>query len=831
MDERSERRCEREHKRWASSLDESTRVFSRLDAYVAHLQHTIAERDAHISSLYEALAERDEGWAHLEGIIKELKSNLWETTAELVSLREDVARNDAEATRLRNEKNHLEAKLSSVYCSSSWRMTRPLRVLSRGLRFRSIRETSRRVLRFAGWFATGHFGRVGRVLLPHCRTLLSGTTSIIPRAARRAIRRREAVKRRLELGSRPEFKFAHMPIRQRVNQAAAAFGSGEWPQAVREWQDVLEECGSDEALMGIARMHLSISRRLAGVDECKMRVQEYINSRAGERNTETDKIAVFTAIAECYDSPKLPEMLEPRFDYLLFTDRAAPTTGVWQIRPMTFFHADPTRAARYVKTHPHTLLAEYDIAVWIDSNIMIIGDIGPLVSAFKASGKPVGAIPHPLRTSVFQEFEACKERNKDDEEILQKQISFYRMKGYASEGLIESNFMMFNLRDDRGRAMLDMWWAEIDRHSRRDQLSLPYVLERTGVPWYPLMERPRSARNHPALAFVPHDAGNGPAAKLIELLGSPPVDPYAGPAYADIRGDSIAAQRHRRIDIVVCVHNALDEVKCCLDSVDRMRSSDSQRLIIIDDGSEESTARYLEGFARARAWVELYRNEKPQGYTRAANRGLKVATGELVILLNSDTIVTEDWTEKMADAVFSTAGAGIVGPISNAASYQSIPEHRGSKGQTAINELPPGLSAEDMNRLCEQWTVAHIVPIVPLVHGFCFGITREVIDAIGLFDEESFPRGYGEENDYCFRASDAGFGLVIATHTFVYHAKTKSYTSNERAGLARAGMEALERLHGRRRVQRAVHTMQQNPILEKLRRRAEGLYSSPKAYD
>src|SRR5690606_14682535 len=120
-----------------------------------------------------------------------------------------------------------------------------------------------------------------------------------------------------------------------------------------------------------------------------------------------------------------------------------------------------------------------------------------------------------------------------------------------------------------------------------------------------------------------------------------------------------------------------------------------------------------------------------------------------------------------------------------------------------------------------QWTTAHILPFVPLVHGFCFGVTRDVINKIGLFDEENFPKGYGEENDYCFRATDAGFQLVIATHTYVFHAKSKSYTDDERIPLMNAASATLCRLHGVHRVRRAVKTMQDNPIFVGLRQRAK----------
>ena len=316
---------------------------------------------------------------------------------------------------------------------------------------------------------------------------------------------------------------------------------------------------------------------------------------------------------------------------------------------------------------------------------------------------------------------------------------------------------------------------------------------------------------------------------MIDTLQVPIVDPYAAPPYANVREQRIAAQKQRRLDVIVCVHNALDDVRLCFYSILRARASEQQRLIIIDDGSDDQTARYLEEFSRDVTWAELHRNKQAQGYTKSANQGLVASSGELVILLNSDTIVTDGWAEKLADAVFSTPGAGIVGPMSSAASHQSIPEHRSLKNQTAINELPPGLTAEDMNRYCEQWTTADVLPRVPLVHGFCFGVTREVIDAIGFFDDASFPRGYGEENDYCFRVTHAGFSLVVATHTYIFHAKSKSFVGPERVRLMKAGSEALRRLHGRTRIERAVRSMQENLIFGNLRRQARSLLSSSEA--
>ncbi|MGH9381143.1 MAG: glycosyltransferase [Thermoanaerobaculia bacterium] len=577
------------------------------------------------------------------------------------------------------------------------------------------------------------------------------------------------------------------------------------------------------------RQTSSVERRLADLDAYQRRIAAYRAARAAlaAAARQGPRIAVYTAIVRRYDSIKLPDPPDPRFDYVLFTDAPAPDTGVHDVRPITYFDHDPTRTARFVKTHPHLLLPDHDLAIWVDSTIMILGDIFPLVERFQASEALVAAVPHPVRRSLAEEVEACAGLHKDDVEVMRAQVDRYREAGFATDGLIESSVLMLKPRDPRVRPFLDTWWGEIDRGSKRDQLSFNYALARGSLETHTLTDHPGGVRDHPLLAWAPHDGGGGAANRLVERLHASFFDPYARPPYAEVREERIAAQSGRHIDIIVCVHDALEHVERCLESVRRARTGERQRLILVDDGSDAATARRLEELAGAQPWIDLIRNQRAEGYTRAANRGLAASSAELAILLNSDTVVTSGWAEKLADVVFSTPGAGIVGPLSNAAGPQSIPEHRGSARQTAINELPAGLTAEDMNRYCEWWTPVDLLPRTPLVHGFCFGVTRAVLSTVGLFDEAAFPRGYGEESDYCLRAADAGFGLVVATHTFVYHAKSKSYADAERQELARAGMEALRRRHGAARIERAMRSLREDPLLERFRQRARSLATRP----
>lgn len=567
-----------------------------------------------------------------------------------------------------------------------------------------------------------------------------------------------------------------------------------------------------------AVFNLSVLNRLINIRAYREQVTKHAKRKKPAR------IAVYTAISGDYDTIKLPAELLPDADYFLFTDRPAPDTGVFKIRPLPYYHIDPTRMTRYAKTHPHHLLPGYDLAIWIDANILINGDIAPLIEAFKKSKLPVGAVQHPLRNTIDEEAEACIRYNKEDTAGIREQVAHYDRLNFKTKELIESNIMMFDLANAKVPKFLDSWWAEIDAFTRRDQLSLNYSLEKHGIKWHRIMKRPQDARNHPLFTLVPHSVRQPGVAALNAALSSKKTDPYAGPSFAKVKDEVVKAERSRQIDVVYCVHNALEDVKLCLASVAKYRKSPNLKLIIIDDGSDQPTAEFLRSYQQKYQWVKLIRNESGSGYTKAANQGMRASRGEFVILLNSDTIVTDGWSEKMAAAVFSTPGAGIAGPLSSAASHQSIPNHLGGTEQTATNDLPAKLTPDIVNKHCEEWSVAGYYPIVPLIHGFCFGIKREVIDANGYFDEESFPFGYGEENDYCFRATDAGFGMVVATNTYVYHAKSKSYTDDRRIALMKQGNARLRELRGRERITRSIRSVLSHPYLQKFRDQCYLLY-------
>jgi GT2 family glycosyltransferase len=547
----------------------------------------------------------------------------------------------------------------------------------------------------------------------------------------------------------------------------------------------------------------------------------------GKRQPEKPrKIVIYTAIYGEYDKLLLPEKLDREVDYVCFTDKERNDYGVWELRQAPFYHPDATRIARYVKMHPHELFPEYEIAVWLDGNIVLRGDVHQFIEKVTLEGASLGLISHPHRSCFYDEAEACKRLGKDAPAIIDLQVEHYRRHGLPlNQRLFETGFMIVRLQDTDVASVFRTWWQQLERFSRRDQLGLAWALfNAPGVEVASLLPEGASVRDHEDFQYFRHQFSR--ALKIPEVLSrlGTVAEPKGGPTFAEIRNERISSVQQVPVDIVVCVHNALEDVRLCLTSV-RESLAPGHRVVIVNDRSDLATTGYLREFAEGDRRVTLIENDENLGYTRSANRGLTAATAEFRILLNSDTIVCNDWALKMLDVAMRHENVGIVGPLSNAAGAQSIPAIKSSGTNTAINVLPPGVTPHDLDQACEHWSFGDLFPRVPLVHGFCFGIKKTVIDRIGLFDDQNFQRYFGEENDYCFRAAEAGFDLSIATNTFVFHRKSRSIEEEERiVHMAQAG-QRLRDLYGINRIQVACSQVEHHPLLLRIRLKAKEYFN------
>lgn len=271
------------------------------------------------------------------------------------------------------------------------------------------------------------------------------------------------------------------------------------------------------------------------------------------------------------------------------------------------------------------------------------------------------------------------------------------------------------------------------------------------------------------------------------------------------------------VDIIVCVHNALDDIQICLKSL-VTHTNPPYRIILVDDGSNKVTQTFLEEFQTENpSLVSLLRSDEPTGYTFAANRGLKSSTAPFIVLLNSDTIVTSQWLDRMLFCMKSEPGIGIVGPLSNTASWQSVPNIE-EYGDWATNPLPEGISVDQMGRIVADCS-GQLYPHMPLLNGFCLLINKELINDIGYFDEHNFGPGYGEEDDFIIRARKSNWKTVLADDVYIHHAQSRSYSNERRIHLSQKAGKILKQKHGEEIIQKSVKYCQYDRVLEGIRAR------------
>lgn len=243
-------------------------------------------------------------------------------------------------------------------------------------------------------------------------------------------------------------------------------------------------------------------------------------------------------------------------------------------------------------------------------------------------------------------------------------------------------------------------------------------------------------------------------------------------------------KKNREVSIVIPVFNAYEEVKECVESVIK-HTSIKANLLLIDDCSTDPRMADIFEWIEGHSNIELIRNAQNIGYTATINKGINLAKDSDIVLLNSDTRVGPYWLQNLQRAAYHDIDIATATAISDNAGAFSVP----NVGQS--NEMPAWLTDTEMSRAVSQHS-KRLYPEVPTASGFCMYIRRDLLREIGNFDDSAFPRGYGEENDFCMRALRAGWRHVIDDSTLVYHVRSASFKAEKKALMVQ-GREVVDR--------------------------------------
>ncbi len=254
----------------------------------------------------------------------------------------------------------------------------------------------------------------------------------------------------------------------------------------------------------------------------------------------------YSAVAGGYDIPLPPRFRDPAIRRVIFTDRPSPFLIGWERRPMPPQTAgmDPKTANRWCKMHPHLLFPEAAWSVYLDGNIRPIASPAPLIAEVAEAGAAIGLCRHPHRDDVAAEAQACTRMGKfdaRDRARIDAQLRRYAEDGLpADHGLTENGVLVRDHRAPGLAEAMTLWWEEFLAGARRDQISLPWVLHRTGLP---ALRWDWSYRDpNPFLVIHPqHRRSSGALRDLVGLIEGVKDD---GPAQAALNG---ALQGVRRL--------------------------------------------------------------------------------------------------------------------------------------------------------------------------------------------------------------------------------------------------------------------------------------------
>ncbi len=230
----------------------------------------------------------------------------------------------------------------------------------------------------------------------------------------------------------------------------------------------------------------------------------------------------------------------------------------------------------------------------------------------------------------------------------------------------------------------------------------------------------------------------------------------------------------KNVTVIIPIYKDWATLEKCLSSLKKYLNKKHSVILINDNSSEADDLEIkIKNAIKTFDNFKYFRNKKNLGFVKTCNRGVFEIdkTENDILLLNSDTEVTEGFLDEMTSVLYLSEKHGVVCPRSNNATILSVPFRYDGERMDIINESL-GFH-EKLKKLLPQFS------IIPTGVGFCMLIRRNLVVNFGLFDK-IYGKGYNEENDFCCRINKFGYSIAMANHAFVYHIEGKSFTSAEK---------------------------------------------------
>lgn len=232
---------------------------------------------------------------------------------------------------------------------------------------------------------------------------------------------------------------------------------------------------------------------------------------------------------------------------------------------------------------------------------------------------------------------------------------------------------------------------------------------------------------------------------------------------------------NKKITIGIWVNAEMSGLQRTLDGI-RMHTPEPFDLILLPDGPDTATA---DALTQLKEHPQLA-TDQALGASACFNRLISYDQADVVVFLESGSIVTPGWLERLLEALYAGPSHGLAGPSTN----RAWNEQRLSDALSA--EAPAQVVETYAARVAKRYQGVYrtLEPLYSLAD-FCYVVKREVIEAIGAADEE-YGTGPCWEMDYNIRAARAGFKGVWACGAYLHREPLASRRAREEARLLEA---------------------------------------------
>lgn len=218
------------------------------------------------------------------------------------------------------------------------------------------------------------------------------------------------------------------------------------------------------------------------------------------------------------------------------------------------------------------------------------------------------------------------------------------------------------------------------------------------------------------------------------------------------------------VSVLLVTYNQQELTDRCLGSLYNFTDYPNFEVVVVDNASRDGTADVLHRWQEKVSNFRVHCNTSNLGFPQACNQAASMAAGELLCLLNNDTVLAPGWLSALVDELMSDSRVGLVGPVSNGVANEA----RVKVPFSSLEALP----LWSLDR-CRRY-FRRSRPMTTLAF-FCVLTWRRVWEQVGGLDS-AFGLGLFEDDDFSFRVRQAGYQLRCRLDAYVHHFQSSSFS-------------------------------------------------------